>query len=158
MSMGAKHHQCVVNVKCKVRNQFKDRGRLETQYFFNDIKIESISQFVNYLEESMVAFGMVLYIQLIRQYKKCPQLTPLIRLHKRVCSWTWDQAKFFSPIFWHCDPIFDQRKPQVDFCLLMKAQTHRQPNKQTILYNKACMNIKCFLSLIYYKDKQAKFG
>ena len=64
--MGAKHHQCVVNVKCKVRNQFKDRGRLETQYFFNDIKIESISQFVNYLEESMVAFGMVLYIQLIR--------------------------------------------------------------------------------------------
>ena len=53
--MGAKH-QCVVNVKCKVRNQFKDRGRLGTQYFSNNIKIESISQFVNYLEEPMVAF------------------------------------------------------------------------------------------------------
>ena len=42
--MGAKH-QCVVNVKCKVRNQFKDKGRLGTHYFFNNIKIESISQF-----------------------------------------------------------------------------------------------------------------
>ena len=49
-------YECVVNVKCKVRNQFKDRGRLGTQYFFNNIKIESISQFVNYLEEPMVAF------------------------------------------------------------------------------------------------------
>ena len=40
--MGAKH-QCVVNVKCKGRNQFKDRGMLGTLFFLNNIKIESIS-------------------------------------------------------------------------------------------------------------------
>ena len=54
--------------------------------------------------------------------------------------------------------FFDQRKPQVDFCLLMKAQSQRQSNKQTILYNKGYMKIKRFLFLIYYKDKQANFG